>query len=116
MDDASTVLLYPTLSELADPSRVFVVGESASGVLARHLNSRFSGAPGALVRLRRFVVLMPFFTGAEPTFSRWNTLHFSLGATARSRLRTSRGPAGGGRTTSATAALRSRSPSMENEK
>ena len=32
----------PWLSELADPGRVFVAGESAGGVLAHHLNVRFS--------------------------------------------------------------------------
>ncbi|KAG2583835.1 hypothetical protein PVAP13_6KG247700 [Panicum virgatum] len=88
IDDAAAVLLWlrgqaarspasssdaagadPWLSELADPGRVFVAGESAGGVLAHHLNVRFSGAPGALhpVRLRGVVALMPFFTGAEPT-------------------------------------------------
>ncbi|KAL6647872.1 hypothetical protein ACP70R_015309 [Stipagrostis hirtigluma subsp. patula] len=84
IDDAAAVLLWlrgqaagaaepigadPWLTERADFSRVFVSGESAGGVLAHHMNVRFSGAPAALhpVRLRGFVLLMPFFAGAEPT-------------------------------------------------
>ena len=46
----------PWQSELADPGRVFVAGESAGGVLAHHLNVRFSGARALHhVRLRGFV-------------------------------------------------------------
>ncbi|XP_062190457.1 carboxylesterase 15-like [Phragmites australis] len=77
IDDACAVLLWlrdeagadPWLAEVADVSRVFVAGESAGGVLAHHMNVRFSGAPAALhpIRLRGFVMLMPFFTGSEPT-------------------------------------------------
>ncbi|CAO2188144.1 unnamed protein product [Urochloa humidicola] len=79
--DAAAVLLWlraqtsspsadPWLSSLADPSRVFVTGESAGGVLTHHLNVRFSGG-GELhpLRLRGFVPLMPFFTGVSPTLS-----------------------------------------------
>ncbi|KAF8697443.1 hypothetical protein HU200_036044 [Digitaria exilis] len=79
IDDAAAALLWlrgqfssssgdPWLSELADPSRVFVAGESAGGVLTHHLNVRFSG--GELLhplRIRGFVPMMPFFTGVEPT-------------------------------------------------
>ncbi|KAF8701988.1 hypothetical protein HU200_033323 [Digitaria exilis] len=65
IDDAAAVLLWlraqvssdPWLSDIADPSRVFVAGESAGGVLTHHLN----------VRIRGFVPMMPFFTGVEPT-------------------------------------------------
>ncbi|CAL5076743.1 unnamed protein product [Urochloa decumbens] len=78
IDDAAAVLLWlrdritadPWLAEHADAARAFVAGESAGGVLAHHMNVRFSGAPPATlhpVRLRGFVQLMPFFAGSEPT-------------------------------------------------
>ena len=88
IDDVGTVLFYPTLSELADPGRVFVAGESG----------RRPRAPPQLPLL--WCARRARSTRAAPPV----------------RLRTSRGPAGGGRTTSATAALRSRSPSIKNEK
>ncbi|TKW30547.1 hypothetical protein SEVIR_2G045300v4 [Setaria viridis] len=79
IDDAAAVLLWlrdsiaagadPWLAAHADAGRVLVAGESAGGVLAHHMNVRFSsGAPLHPVRLRGFVPLMPFFTGGgEPT-------------------------------------------------
>ncbi|RCV20682.1 hypothetical protein SETIT_4G076300v2 [Setaria italica] len=42
----------PWLAELANPGRVFVIGELADGVLVHHLNARFSGTPGVRHPLR----------------------------------------------------------------
>ena len=72
IDDGAAVLLWlrgqaarsptssnaadPWLSELADPRRVFIAGESAGGILTHHLDVRFSGARALHhVRLRGFV-------------------------------------------------------------
>ncbi|CAN6165213.1 unnamed protein product [Urochloa humidicola] len=81
IDDAASALhwlrdnitTHPWLAEHADASRTFVAGESAGGVLAHHMNVRFSGTATAAqlrpVRPRGFIQMMPFFTGAEPTAS-----------------------------------------------
>ncbi|CAN6196934.1 unnamed protein product [Urochloa humidicola] len=64
------ITIHPWLAAHADASRTFVAGESAGGVLEHHMSVRFSGTPPSTLhplRLRGFVQLMPFFTGAEPT-------------------------------------------------
>ncbi|KAG6469318.1 probable carboxylesterase 15 [Zingiber officinale] len=63
----------PWLAESADLDRVFISGDSAGGNIAHHIALRF-GSPAsraalAPVRLRGFVLLMPFFGGSRRTRS-----------------------------------------------
>ncbi|RZS16038.1 hypothetical protein BHM03_00047983 [Ensete ventricosum] len=63
----------PWLAESADLARVFISGDSAGGNIAHHLALRFGSHAGraalAPLRLRGFVLLMPFFGGTQPTRS-----------------------------------------------
>ncbi|XP_009406562.2 carboxylesterase 15 [Musa acuminata AAA Group] len=63
----------PWLAESADLARVFISGDSSGGNIAHHLALRFGSPAGraalAPLRLRGFVLLMPFFGGTQPTRS-----------------------------------------------
>ncbi|GJN10200.1 hypothetical protein PR202_ga28276 [Eleusine coracana subsp. coracana] len=60
------------LAEAADLGRVFVTGDSAGGTIAHHLAARAHHRPNsgpAVVTVRGYVLLMPFFGGAVRTAS-----------------------------------------------
>ncbi|MQL74615.1 hypothetical protein Taro_006963 [Colocasia esculenta] len=59
------------LAESADFTRVFISGDSAGGNIAHHLAVRYAGGEEELapVRVRGYVLLMPFFGGEERTRS-----------------------------------------------
>lgn len=63
----------PWLAEAADFGRVFISGDSAGGNIAHNLAVRFGSAAGRAeldpVRIRGFVLLMPFFGGTRRTKS-----------------------------------------------
>ncbi|KAG1347966.1 putative carboxylesterase 15 [Cocos nucifera] len=63
----------PWLAEAADFGRVFISGESAGGNIVHHLAVRFGSAAGRAelepVRIRGFVMMMPFFGGIQRTRS-----------------------------------------------
>ncbi|PKA45811.1 putative carboxylesterase 15 [Apostasia shenzhenica] len=64
---------HPLLAGGTDFSRVFVSGDSAGGNIAHHLAVRFGSDPDRAqldpVRVRGFILLMPFFGGTQRTDS-----------------------------------------------
>ncbi|KAJ3705322.1 hypothetical protein LUZ61_009027 [Rhynchospora tenuis] len=63
----------PWLSEFADFTRVVISGDSAGGNIAHHLAVRFGSASSRVelepVRIKGYVLLMPFFCGVARTRS-----------------------------------------------
>ncbi|KAM0951954.1 putative carboxylesterase [Dioscorea sansibarensis] len=60
---------HPWLSQSADLSRVFVSGESAGANLVHHLALHCSRSDPGRTRFKRFILLMPFFSGVDRTGS-----------------------------------------------
>ncbi|KAJ0982601.1 hypothetical protein J5N97_010856 [Dioscorea zingiberensis] len=59
----------PWLAQSADLSRVFVSGESAGANLAHHLALRSARTDPDRIRIKGFILLMPFFAGVDRTKS-----------------------------------------------
>ncbi|XP_072988837.1 strigolactones hydrolase CXE15-like [Typha latifolia] len=80
LEDAAAALLWirdqsksdAWLSEHADLSRVFVIGESAGGNITHHMAVLFGQTGLAPVRLCGFILLMPGFVAEERTKSELN--------------------------------------------